>query len=189
MDASVVAVSASGEYSFSKPNRPEILLIAGIGVEGDAHAGPLVKHRYLAERDPTQPNLRQVHLIHRELFALLADLGHDVAPGELGENITTSGIDLLGLPTGSVLRIGSEATVEVTGLRNPCGQIDDFQAGLMRRLRHRSDDGSIVRIAGVMGVVGTGGRVSPGDGIAVDLPDEPHRPLEYIADSHRRNVG
>lgn len=184
MTPSVVAVSSSSEHTFSKPNRPSVTLVAGIGVAGDAHAGVEVKHRYLVRNDPTQPNLRQVHLIQRELFEALADQGHAVGPGELGENITTEGIDLLSVPTGTVLRIGAEAEVELTGLRNPCSQIDDFQDGLMRKLRYRGPQG-VERIAGVMGIVVSGGVVGPGDSISTETPSGAPVPLEYIADSHK----
>ncbi|WP_410536316.1 MOSC domain-containing protein [Streptomyces sp. KL2] len=176
----VVAVSSSGEHSFGKPNRESIRLLAGLGVEGDAHAGRTVKHRYRVAKDPTQPNLRQVHLIHEELFAEVGEAGFTVKPGELGENITTRGLDLLGLPTGTLLRIGAEAVVEVTGLRNPCSQIDGFQRGLLKRVVGRDEDGNVVRRAGVMGVVRTGGTVRPGDAIGVELPDGPHRPLQMV---------
>ncbi len=184
MSPSVAAVSATPEHSFSKPNLPSIRLIAGIGVEGDAHAGEFVKHRYLVERDHTQPNLRQVHLMHQELFGLVAEHGHNVVAGDLGENITTQGLDLLSLPAGTVLRLGADAAIELTGLRNPCGQINEFQAGLTARLRYRDADGNIVRIGGVMAIVLSGGIVTPGDGVSVELPPEPHRPLRYIVDSH-----
>lgn len=184
MSQSVVAVSSSPEHTFSKPNLSSISLIAGVGVAGDAHSGELVKHRYLVRRDPTQPNLNQVHLIHQELFAFLAEKGHDVGPGQLGENITTQGVDLLTLPTGAVLHIGSAASIELTGLRNPCIQIDKFQDGLMKLLRYRDGDGNTVRICGVMAVVLSGGPVRPGDTISVDLRSEPHQPLAYILNSH-----
>ncbi|SFJ88134.1 MOSC domain-containing protein [Streptomyces pini] len=176
----VVAVSSSGEHSFSKPNRESVTLLAGLGVEGDAHAGQTVKHRSRVAKDPTQPNLRQVHLIHEELFAEVGEAGFTVGPGELGENITTCGLDLLGLPTGTLLRIGAEAVVEVTGLRNPCFQIDGFRRGLLKRVVGRDEDGSVVRRAGIMGVVRTGGVVRPGDTIGVELPAEPHLPLEMV---------
>ena len=181
----VAAVSVSPTHSFSKPNVTSITLVAGIGVEGDAHAGELVKHRYLVRRDSTQPNLRQVHLIHQELFDDLQKQGYEVAAGQLGENITTTGVDLLSLPTGTVLRFSSGAEVELTGLRNPCVQIDDFQPGLMKKLRYRDADAGIVRIGGVMAVVLTGGQVHPGDEIAVELPAEPHQILTYVLDSHK----
>ncbi|MFP8884545.1 MOSC domain-containing protein [Streptomyces mangrovi] len=176
----VIAVSSSGEHSFSKPNRESVTLLAGLGVEGDAHAGETVKHRSRVAKDPTQPNLRQVHLIHEELFAEVGEAGFSVKPGELGENITTRGLDLLGLPTGTLLRIGAGAVVEVTGLRNPCPQIDNFRRGLLKRVVGRDEDGKVVRRAGIMGVVRTGGVVRPGDAIGVELPAEPHLPLEMV---------
>ncbi|MCG3039555.1 MOSC domain-containing protein [Streptomyces sp. S1A] len=176
----VVAVSSSGEHSFTKTNRESVTLLAGLGVEGDAHAGRTVRHRSRVAKDPTRPNLRQVHLIHEELFAEVGEAGFAVGPGELGENITTRGLDLLGLPTGTLLRIGAEAVVEVTGLRNPCPQIDGFRRGLLKRVVGRDEDGNVVRRAGIMGIVRTGGVVRPGDTIGVELPAEPHRPLEKV---------
>ncbi|MFD9637245.1 MOSC domain-containing protein [Streptomyces violascens] len=176
----VTAVSSNGEYSFTKPNRGSITLLPGLGVEGDVHAGVTVKHRSRVAQDPTQPNLRQVHLIHGELFAEVAGQGFEVAPGQLGENVTTEGIDLLGLPTGTLLHIGAEAVVEVTGLRNPCLQIDGFQNGLLKQLVGRDADGAIVRKAGIMSVVRTGGEIRPGDSITAELPVGPHRPLERV---------
>ncbi|MFG3228818.1 MOSC domain-containing protein [Kitasatospora sp. NPDC048194] len=180
MSGTVVAVSSNAEYSFSKPNREGIRLLAGLGVEGDVHAGVTVKHRSRVAQDPSQPNLRQVHLIHRELLTELGESGYEVAPGALGENITTEGVDLLALPVGAVLRIGSEAEVEVTGLRNPCAQIDAYRAGLLKQVVGRAADGSIVRRAGIMGVVRTGGPVRPGDTVTVELPEGPHRPLDRV---------
>lgn len=180
MSGTVTAVSSNGEYSFSKPNRPSITLLTGLGVEGDVHAGVTVKHRSRVAQDPTQPNLRQVHLIHEELFAEVGDDGFEVAPGELGENITTSGIDLLALPVGTLLRLGGEAVVEVTGLRNPCLQIDGFQDGLLKAVVGRDEAGNIVRKAGIMSIVRAGGVVRPGDAIVVELPAEPHRPLDRV---------
>ncbi len=167
-------------YSFTKPNRDSITLLTGLGVEGDVHAGVTVKHRSRVAQDPTQPNLRQVHLIHQELFAELRDAGFDVAPGELGENVTTSGIDLLALPVGTLLHLGDEAVVEVTGLRNPCVQIDDFRRGLLKRVVGRDEDGTLVRKAGIMGVVTAGGVVRPGDPVEAELPAGPHRRLERV---------
>ena len=180
MNAHVTAVSSNGEYSFTKPNRDSITLLAGLGVEGDVHAGVTVKHRSRVAQDPTQPNLRQVHLIHEELFAEVGEDGFKVAPGELGENITTRGIDLLALPTGTLLRIGDGALLEVTGLRNPCLQIDLFQDGLLKQVVGRDEAGNLVRKAGIMSVVREGGVVRPGDTIVVELPSEPHRPLERV---------
>ncbi|OKI89098.1 molybdenum cofactor biosysynthesis protein [Streptomyces sp. CB02058] len=167
-------------YAFTKPNRDSITLLAGLGVEGDVHAGVTVKHRSRVAQDPTQPNLRQVHLIHEELFGELREAGFEVAPGDLGENVTTSGLDLLALPVGTLLHLGDEAVVEVTGLRNPCLQIEAFQAGLLKQVVGRADDGTILRKAGIMGIVRTGGAVRPGDRISAVLPAEPHRPLERV---------
>ncbi|MFI9806038.1 MOSC domain-containing protein [Streptomyces sp. NPDC052301] len=180
MSAVVAAVSRNEEYSFTKPNRESITLLAGLGVEGDVHAGVTVKHRSRVKADPTQPNLRQVHLIHEELFEEVAGAGFRVRPGDLGENVTTRGIDLLGLPVGTLLRIGDEAVVEVTGLRNPCAQIDGFRHGLLKQVVSRRDDGGLVRKAGIMGVVREGGVVRPGDVIRVELPAEPHRELDRV---------
>ncbi|MEV7243800.1 MOSC domain-containing protein [Streptomyces sp. NPDC093248] len=180
MGATVAAVSSNGEYSFTKPNRERITLLAGLGVEGDVHAGVTVRHRSRVARDPSRPNLRQVHLIHEELFEEVGASGFRVAAGELGENITTRGIDLLGLPTGAVLRIGDEAVVEVTGLRNPCRQIDGFRRGLLKQVVGRDAEGHVRYRAGVMGVVRMGGVVRAGDAISVELPDGPHRALERV---------
>ncbi|GAA1222551.1 MOSC domain-containing protein [Kitasatospora nipponensis] len=180
MNGTVTAVSSNSEYSFTKPNRAGITLLAGLGVAGDVHAGVTVKHRSRVAQDPTQPNLRQVHLIHEELFAEVAEEGFRVTPGDLGENITTRGVDLLGLPVGTLLRIGDEAVLEVTGLRNPCLQIDAFQDGLLKRVVGRDEAGNIVRKAGIMSVVRVGGVVRPGDRLTVVLPDEPHRPLDRV---------
>jgi MOSC domain-containing protein YiiM len=180
MDGRVSAVSSNGTYSFTKPNRDSITLVAGIGVEGDVHAGETVKHRFRMAKDPSQPNLRQVHLIHEELFAEVREAGFEVAAGELGENVTTSGVDLLGLPVGTRLRLGAEAVVEVTGLRNPCAQIDNFQKGLMKQVVGRGEDGAVRFKSGVMSVVVEGGVVRPGDSVKVELPDGPHVPLEIV---------
>ncbi|KUM72733.1 MOSC domain-containing protein [Streptomyces griseorubiginosus] len=180
MSGRVTAVSSNGEYSFTKPNRDSVRLLAGLGVEGDVHAGVTVKHRSRVAQDPTQPNLRQVHLIHEELFAEVGGEGFKVAPGELGENITTRGIDLLGLPVGTLLRIGDAAVLEVTGLRNPCLQIDNFQDGLLKQVVRRDEAGNIVRKAGIMSIVREGGVVRPGDTIEIELPTGPHRPLDRV---------
>ncbi|EWC59405.1 MOSC domain protein [Actinokineospora spheciospongiae] len=176
----VEAVSRSGRHSFTKPTEEGITLLAHLGVEGDAHAGELVKHRSRVRRDPTQPNLRQVHLMHAELHDELAALGFTVAAGQLGENVTTRGVDLLGLPTGTLLHLGEEAVVEVTGLRNPCPQIDAFQDGLLRHVVGRDERGNVVRKAGIMSVVLVGGRVRPGDTIRVQVPATPHTPLQPV---------
>ncbi len=156
-----------------------IRLLAGLGVAGDAHCGATVRHRSRVAADPTQPNLRQVHLIHQELLDELVAKGFRVAPGIMGENITTGGVDLLGLPRGALLEIGS-AVLEVTGLRNPCLQLDRFQQGLMAAVLDRDGAGRLVRRAGIMAVVRTSGDVVPGDTIAVRLPPGPHVPLEKV---------
>ncbi len=180
MGARVTAVSSNPTYSFSKPNRESVTLLAGLGVEGDVHAGEKVKHRFRMRRDPDQPNLRQVHLIHEELLDELVADGFAVAPGELGENITTRGVDLLGLPTGALLRIGASAVVEITGLRNPCRQIDGFRAGLMKKVVGRDENGAVAHRSGVMSVVRRGGEIRPGDAIEVVLPEGPHRRLKTV---------
>lgn len=177
MGATVAAVSRSAGHTMSKPNEPGIRLVAGLGVEGDAHAGATVKHRSRVARDPAQPNLRQVHLIHGELHDELHAGGFAVMAGQMGENVTTRGIDLLGLPVGARLRLGGEAVVEITGLRNPCAQLDRLQPGLMAAVLDRDADGNLIRKAGVMGIVVAGGAVRPGDPIQVELPAEPHRAL------------
>ena len=176
----VTAVSCSGKHTVSKPNQERIQLLAGLGVAGDAHQGETVKHRSRVKRDPTQPNLRQVHLIHAELHDELRDAGFAVSAGEMGENITTHGVDLLGLPVGTRLLLGDSATVEVTGLRNPCAQLNGIAPGLMAATLDRDEEGNLVRKAGVMGVVVSGGEVRAGDAIRVELPPAPHRPLEPV---------
>jgi len=180
MSGVVTAVSLDEGHRFSKPNRERIRLVAGLGVEGDAHLGETVQHRSRVARDPTQPNLRQVHLIHAELHDELRALGFSVLPGEMGENVTTRGVDLLALPTGTRLRLGGTAVVEVTGLRNPCAQIDRFQPGLLAAVLGRDEHGGLVRKSGVMAVVLAGGDVLPGDGVHVELPPAPHRALEPV---------
>jgi MOSC domain-containing protein YiiM len=180
MTAVVTAVSRSPRHRFSKQNELWIRLVAGIGVEGDAHAGEKVKHRSRARWNPHLPNLRQVHLIHAELHDELNAAGFRVSPGDMGENVTTRGIDLLSLPTGARLRLGAEAVVEITGLRNPCVQLDRFQDGLMQATLDRDENGELVRKAGIMGIVLAGGDVRPGDPIRVELPPEPHAPLKPV---------
>jgi MOSC domain-containing protein YiiM len=180
LTAVVAAVSRSGRHGPVKGNEDAIVLVEGRGVEGDAHSGTTVQHLSRKRRDPTQPNLRQVHLIHSELHEELRSKGFDVAPGVMGENVTTLGLDLLGLPVGTVLRLGESAEVEITGLRTPCKQLDGIQPGLMAATLDRDGGGELVRKAGVMGVVRTGGEVRPGDPIAVELPAEPRRALEPV---------
>jgi MOSC domain-containing protein YiiM len=176
----VLSVSRSPAHTFSKPVVDEVTLVAGLGVQDDAHAGTTVRHRSRVRRDPTQPNLRQVHLLHGELIDALVAEGFAVAPGAMGENVTTTGVDLLGLPVGTLLRLGSTALVRVTGLRNPCAQLDGLGPGLMKRLVRREADGSTVRLAGIMAVVEVGGVVRPDDAIEVRLPAGERRPLEPV---------
>ena len=180
MIASVVAVSASESHLFSKQPCKSITLLLGLGVLNDAHCGETVKHRSRVARDPTQPNLRQVHLIHEELLDELRESGFSVRPSDLGENITTRGVGLLNLPLGTLLRIGNSAVVEVTGLRNPCVQIERFEKGLQAAVLSRAADGLLIRKAGIMGVVAIGGHVRPHDEIVVELPPLPHRRLEPV---------
>ena len=180
MQAIVTAVSASSSHSFSKPNREAIRLLAGLGVEGDAHLGTTVKHRSRVAKDPSQPNLRQVHLIHAELHDELEAKGLPSRRATMGENVTTRGIDLLGLPTGTRLLIGESAVIEVTGLRNPCVQIDRFQKGLMKAVLGKDEHGDLIRKSGIMAIVLEGGDVRSGDAIRVELPPGPHRPLEVV---------
>ena len=178
MSGVVTAVSCSATHTFSKPNRDSIRLLAGLGVEGDAHLGATVRHRSRLALGRGQPNLRQVHLIHAELFDELAGRGFAVSAGGMGENVTTRGIDLLALPVGARLHLGADAVVEITGLRNPCSQLDRFQPGLMAAVLGRDPQGNVIRKSGIMGIVLTGGAVRPGDG--VELPPAPHRPLDRV---------
>jgi len=181
LSGTIVAVSRSPTHTLSKPNEGSIRLLAGLGVEGDAHMGPTVKHRSRVAKDPTVPNLRQVHLIPAELHDELEAGGfRNLRPGEMGENVTTRGIDLLALPTGTRLHLGSEAVVEVTGLRNPCRQLNGLRPGLMNATLDRDAEGNLVRKAGIMAIVMTAGEVRAGDRIGVELPAEPHRKLEPV---------
>jgi MOSC domain-containing protein YiiM len=180
MDGVVAGVSRSAKHTFGKSGEDGIRLLAGLGVEGDAHLGETVKHRSRVRRDPTQPNLRQVHLIHAELHDELRADGFDVSPGQMGENVTTRGVDLLSLPTGTRLRLGEMAVVEVTGLRNPCKQLDGFQPGLMAAVLDRDERGDLVRKAGIMAVVIASGDVRPGNPIRVELPTEPYKTLQPV---------
>jgi MOSC domain-containing protein YiiM len=180
MQSRVVSVSRSGSHTFSKARASSIELVAGLGVRGDAHCGATVKHRSRVAQDPSQPNLRQVHLIHSELFVELSQKGFSVHPGDMGENITTQGVDLLALPVDTELHIGAAVVVRLTGLRNPCAQLDAFQPGLMAAVLERAPNGGLVRKAGVMGIVVAGGHVRPGDEVGVRRPSLPHRPLDRV---------
>lgn len=179
-DAKVKTVAKGEGHCFSKPLVEEITLLAGLGVEGDAHSGKTVKHRSRVAVDPSQPNLRQVHLIQNELFVELAAKGHQINAGDLGENITTTGIDLLSLPRHSLLHIGRTVVLEVTGLRNPCAQIDNFETGLLKAVLGRDEEGELVRKAGIMSIVLSGGLVKAGDVVKIELPAEPHLKLERV---------
>ncbi len=180
MDGRVTAVGRSATHTMAKPTLDVIRLLAGLGVEGDAHLGETVKHRSRVALDPDQPNLRQVHLIHAELHEQLRAAGFEVVAGQMGENVTTSDLDLLGLPTGARLHLGDAAVVEITGLRNPCVQLDGIAPGLMAATLDRDEQGALVRLAGVMGIVSAGGEVRPGDPIRVEPPAGPHRPLAPV---------
>jgi MOSC domain-containing protein YiiM len=180
VSAYVVGVSRDSGHRFSKPAVASIRVIAGHGIEGDAHAGATIQHRHPMRLDPTRPNLRQVHLIQAELHDELRELGYDVKPGELGENVTTRGIDLLGLPQGTRLRIGPDVVLEVTGLRSPCQQINKFTPGLLKEVIRTDPDGIVVRKTGIMSVVRADGVIHPDDTIVVELPDGPQLPLEVV---------
>jgi MOSC domain-containing protein YiiM len=180
MSGIVVSVGRTARHAFSKPPHACIRLLAGLGVEGDAHQGITVKHRTRVRKDPTQPNLRQVHLIHAELFAELKDAGFSIAVGDLGENITTSGLDLLGLPTGTRLHIGESSIVEVTGLRSPCRQIEAFAPGLVAQVTARDAHGNLTYKVGIMSIVIAGGTIRAGDAIRAVLPAEPRAPLKVV---------
>lgn len=180
MPGIIAAVSLSADHKFSKVNSPAIRLVAGLGVEGDAHLGRTVKHRSRVARDPTQANLRQVHLIHSELLEELQAGGFQVGPGDMGENVTTQGLDLLGLPTGTLLHLGETAVVKVTGLRNPCIQLDRFQPGLMAAVLDRDAEGNLIRKSGIMAIVLAGGELRPGMAIEAEMPDGAREALKPV---------
>jgi len=164
----------------AKATRKSILLVAGVGIQDDVHSGPTVRHRAQIRRGAERPNLRQVHLLAGELHDELFLRGFAVGPGQMGENILTRGIDLLLLPTGTRLHLGSEAVVEVTGLRKPCSQLDDLQDGLMAAVLDRDEHGTVIRKAGIMGVVAIGGIVRPHDPVEIEFPVAPHEPLHPV---------
>lgn len=180
IDGRVVAVAKDGRHRFSKRPSTEIRLIAGEGVAGDAHHGATVKHRSRVAADPSQPNLRQVHLIQSELFDELRMKGLHVLPADLGENVTTAGLDLLALPRDTLLSIGDEVVLEVTGLRNPCAQIERFRPGLLAAVLERSPEGKLIRKAGIMSIVRSGGVIRLGDRIRAELPKPPYMLLEPV---------
>ena len=175
----IVAVSRSAKHGFSKETQPSITLLVGLGVDGDAHAGATVQHLYRMKLDRSAPNLAQVHFLHAELFDEMALQGFALRPGAMGENVLTKGLDLLAMPTGAIFRIGA-TVVEISGIRDPCKKIDALGKGLTKRLFDRAADGALIRKAGIMGVVREGGTIRPGDAIHVELPPEPHRPLEVV---------
>ena len=177
---SVLAVSLRAGHHFSKMPTLSIRLLRGLGVAGDAHMGETVKHRSRVRKDPTQPNLRQVHLIPSEFFDEAREQGYELAQGDLGENVLTAGLDVLALPRDTRLHLGEQAVVRVTGLRNPCQQINDFRSGLLKVAISRDANGELVRRAGIMGVVERGGVVAPSDTIRVELPPGPHIPLDRV---------
>ncbi|MEE2752830.1 MAG: MOSC domain-containing protein [Candidatus Latescibacterota bacterium] len=180
MDGAILAVSLSSTHTFSKENQDSIRLLAGMGVEGDAHSGETVKHRSRVARDPTQPNLRQVHLMHSELLDELQAAGHTVLPSQMGENITTKGVDLLNLPLGTQLHLGGRAVIEITGLRNPCEQMNNISPGLLDATLSKDEAGQVRPLSGVMAIVLEGGTVEPDDSISVEFPPEPHKPLDPV---------
>lgn len=176
----VTSVSKSETHTFSKFTCEKIVLLEGLGVKGDAHSGKMIKHRSRVAKNPDQPNLRQVHLIHSELFEELKEKGFNIQEGEIGENITTKGIDLLMLPKGTILTIGESAKIEVTGLRNPCKQLDALQEGLMKAVLDKDEKGNLIRKAGIMGIVIGSGEVKVGDAIKVKLPSKPYEKLKRV---------
>jgi MOSC domain-containing protein YiiM len=176
----VVAVCSSPNHNFSKFVREKIYIISGIGVENDVHSGKKVKHRSRVTQNPNQPNLRQVHLIHVELFEELKQKGFEISCGEIGENITTKNLDLLNLPRNTILEIGATAKIKVTGLRNPCYQLNDLQDGLMNAVLEINNNGELIRKAGIMGIVIKSGEIKAGDLIKIELPNEPFEKLERV---------
>lgn len=180
MSGIVIAVARDAKHRFSKQLVSEISIVAGEGIEGDAHKGVTVKHRSRVRADPTQPNLRQVHLIQAELFDELTEKGFDISPAQLGENITTRGVDLLALPKSTILKIGNDVVLEITGLRNPCSQIEKYETGLLGAVLDKTESGELVRKSGVMSIVLKGGNVQAGDSIEIELPPLPHEKLERV---------
>ena len=179
MTGTVVGVHRRSAHAFSKQPVADIELVSGHGVRDDAHFGVTIQHLSRVAKDPAQPNLRQVHLLQAELLDELTTRGFAIDAGQLGENITTRGVDLLGLSSGSLIHIGDTVVVRVTGLRNPCAQIDAFHAGLLQAVLDRAPDGRLIRRAGIMGVVETGGVVRAGDPLIVS-PCTPHLPLQVV---------
>lgn len=134
----VVGLAGERLHRFSKSARESLVLLKGLGAGGDVHAGPFVRHRYLARLQPKMANLRQVHLIPSELFEALRVDGYALRAGDLGENILTAGLDLEALPLGTILKLGAQATIELTGLRTPCVLIDRSSPDLRPRCSSNS---------------------------------------------------
>jgi MOSC domain-containing protein YiiM len=176
----VVSLSKDSDHNFSKEVCGSLIFLKGLGIEGDAHCGITVKHRSRVKANPTQPNLRQVHLVHSELISELQNSGFEVQPGTIGENILTSGVDLLSLPKNTILTLGSDVVLKVTGLRNPCAQLDNYQLGLTKAVLDKDEEGNLIRKAGIMAVVEEGGIVKVGDDIVIELPPKPHEALERV---------
>lgn len=176
----IISLSKDQGHHFSKKLCSSLLFLKGLGIEGDAHCGEIVKHRSRVKADPNQPNLRQVHLIHSELISELRSLGFNVEAGTMGENVLTQGIDLLSLPKNTLIKLGNDVVLRVTGLRNPCGQLDNYQKGLTKAVLARDAEGNLLRKAGIMTVVESGGTVKTGDLINLERPDEPHEKLERV---------
>jgi len=176
----IIALSKNPIHNVSKQNHNELILLEGLGVEGDVHMGKTAKHRSRVAKNPLQPNLRQIHLIESELYEELKLKGFDIQPGQMGENITTSDLDLLKLPENTILKIGAQAEVLITGLRNPCNQLNGIQDGLMQAVIEKDSSGNLIRKAGIMGIVTKGGKVTLNDNIEVKFPSKPFVRLEKI---------
>jgi MOSC domain-containing protein YiiM len=177
MTPQVTSVSLNPLHTFSKRPVPEIRILAHHGVEGDAHAGEKVQHLYRVRKNPNAPNLCQVHLIAEEFLEELRTQNFPIEPGQLGENIIVRSLDLCSLSVGATLRLGSDALIEITGLRDPCNQLNTLRPGLMKACLARSLDGTLIRKAGVMAIALVSGSVRPGDPIHLTLPPHPHRPM------------
>jgi MOSC domain-containing protein YiiM len=176
----VVSLAKDAHHRFSKQSCHSLSFVEGKGIEGDAHFGKTVQHRSRVKADPTQPNLRQVHLVQSEMINNLQESGFNVGPGVIGENVLTAGIDLLTLPEGTLLKLGEEVVLKVTGLRNPCAQLDNYQKGLTKAVLDKDENGRLIRKAGIMATVEAGGVVSVGDVISVQFPPKPHKALDRV---------
>lgn len=164
----VIAVCCNPEPGLPKPVVDTVHLIENWGVEGDYHAGPLVRHRYLAKKDPTKPNMRQVLLMDAVVFADLAQNDIHIGPGMMGENITIEGLAVMQLAVGTRLAIGS-AVVEVTERRSPCYQLNGIDPRLLKAVVTKQDGQAIFK-AGIMTRILQGGWVRAGDLVKVLSP-------------------